>query len=65
MIVMTSNLGAAYLNDMGEGPVKKETRELVMGAIQVHFPPEFINRIDDIIIFVSLPFAQLLTCWLL
>ncbi|EIM83507.1 uncharacterized protein STEHIDRAFT_101770 [Stereum hirsutum FP-91666 SS1] len=54
VIVMTSNLGAAYLNDMGEGPVKKETRELVMGAIQVHFPPEFINRIDDIVIFRTL-----------
>ena len=53
VIVMTSNLGAAYLNDMGEGPVQAQTRELVMGAIQSHFPPEFINRIDDIIIFVS------------
>lgn len=63
VIVMTSNLGAAYLNDMGEGPVKKETRELVMGAIQVHFPPEFINRIDDIIIFVSLLLAQLTILW--
>lgn len=53
VIIMTSNLGAAYLNDMGEGPVKQETRTLVMGAIQAHFPPEFINRIDEIVIFVS------------
>jgi ATP-dependent Clp protease ATP-binding subunit ClpA len=53
VIVMTSNLGAAYLNDMGEGPVRPQTRELVMGAIRAHFPPEFINRIDEIIIFVS------------
>jgi len=54
IIIMTSNLGAAYLNDLQEGaPVKNETRTLVMGAIQTHFPPEFINRIDDIIIFVS------------
>jgi len=54
IIIMTSNLGAAYLNDLQEGaPVKTETRTLVMGAIQAHFPPEFINRIDDIIIFVS------------
>ena len=52
VIVMTSNLGAAYLNDIGEGPVRPRTRELVMGAIQSHFPPEFINRIDEIIIFV-------------
>ena len=53
VIVMTSNLGAAYLNAMGEGPVRPRTRELVMGAIRAHFPPEFINRVDDIIIFVS------------
>ncbi|KAG6857559.1 hypothetical protein H0H87_000158 [Tephrocybe sp. NHM501043] len=51
VIIMTSNLGAAYLNDMGEGPVRPETKSLVMGAIQSHFPPEFVNRIDEIIIF--------------
>lgn len=52
IIIMTSNLGAAYLNDLEEGAsVKAETRTLVMGAIQTHFPPEFINRIDDVIIF--------------
>lgn len=50
---MTSNLGAAYLSDMGEGPVKSQTKDLVMGTIRGHFPPEFINRIDEIIIFVS------------
>ncbi|THH11116.1 hypothetical protein EW145_g863 [Phellinidium pouzarii] len=54
VIIMTSNLGAAYLNDMGDGPVKPATRTLVMGAIQGHFPPEFINRIDEVVIFRSL-----------
>ena len=49
VIIMTSNLGAAYLNDTGEGPVRPETRQLVMGAIQGHFPPEFITRIGEII----------------
>ena len=53
VIIMTSNLGAAFLNDMGEGAVKPQTRQLVMGAIQSHFPPEFINRLDEIVIFVS------------
>lgn len=53
VIMMTSNLGAAYLNEMPEGAVSPQTRSLVMGAIQTHFPPEFINRIDDIVIFVS------------
>ncbi|TFK41163.1 P-loop containing nucleoside triphosphate hydrolase protein [Crucibulum laeve] len=60
VIIMTSNLGAAYLNDMGEGPVKSETRVLVMGAIQAHFPPEFVNRIDDIIIFRALSHKDML-----
>ncbi|KAJ7706189.1 P-loop containing nucleoside triphosphate hydrolase protein [Mycena rosella] len=54
VIIMTSNLGAAYLNDMGEGPVNPQTRALVMGAIQVHFPPEFLNRIDEVVIFRTL-----------
>jgi ATP-dependent Clp protease ATP-binding subunit ClpB len=50
---MTSNLGAAYLNEVPEGPILPVTRQLVMGAIETHFPPEFRNRIDEIIIFVS------------
>ncbi|KAI1797900.1 P-loop containing nucleoside triphosphate hydrolase protein [Ganoderma leucocontextum] len=54
VIIMTSNLGAAFLNDMGEGPVKSATRDLVMGAIRNHFPPEFINRIDEIVIYRTL-----------
>ncbi|KAI0094884.1 P-loop containing nucleoside triphosphate hydrolase protein [Irpex rosettiformis] len=54
VIVMTSNLGAAYLNDMGEGPVNPAAKSLVMGSIQGHFPPEFINRIDEIVIFRTL-----------
>ncbi|KAF5390334.1 hypothetical protein D9757_002943 [Collybiopsis confluens] len=54
VIIMTSNLGAVYLNDMGDGPVKAETRQLVLGAIQAHFPPEFVNRIDELIVFRSL-----------
>ncbi|KAG1757568.1 P-loop containing nucleoside triphosphate hydrolase protein [Suillus lakei] len=54
VIIMTSNLGAAYLNDVGQGPVTPQTKQLVMGAIAGHFPPEFINRIDEIVIFRSL-----------
>ncbi|KAJ7786301.1 P-loop containing nucleoside triphosphate hydrolase protein [Mycena metata] len=54
VIIMTSNLGATYLNEMGEGPVTPETKALVTGAIQHHFPPEFINRIDSVVIFHTL-----------
>ncbi|KAH7910949.1 P-loop containing nucleoside triphosphate hydrolase protein [Hygrophoropsis aurantiaca] len=60
VIIMTSNLGAVYLHDMGPGPVTTQTREMVMGAIQGHFPPEFINRIDEIIIFRTLSKANVL-----
>lgn len=53
IIVMTSNLGSSYLNDLPENSTKvpPETRELVQGAIRAALPPEFINRIDSIVIF--------------
>jgi len=52
VIIMTSNLGAAYLNEVQEGQLaSKPVKEAVMGAIRSHFVPEFINRIDSIIIF--------------
>lgn len=54
VIIMTSNLGAAYLHDMPQGPVQPQTKALVMGAITSHFPPEFVNRIDEIIVFRAL-----------
>ncbi|KAK4702684.1 ATP-dependent Clp protease ATP-binding subunit ClpB, partial [Phenoliferia sp. Uapishka_3] len=55
VIVMTSNLGSAYLNDLpDEHAIPKATQELVHGAIRAHLPPEFINRIDSIIIYNKL-----------
>ncbi|KIM66202.1 hypothetical protein SCLCIDRAFT_1211432 [Scleroderma citrinum Foug A] len=54
VIIMTSNLGAVFVNAMSEGAVDSNTRQSVMGAIQAHFPPEFVNRIDEIIIFRTL-----------
>jgi ATP-dependent Clp protease ATP-binding subunit ClpA len=60
VIIMTSNLGAAYLNELGDGRVSQETRQFVMNSIQEHFPPEFINRIDEIIIFRSLSMNHIL-----
>jgi ATP-dependent Clp protease ATP-binding subunit ClpA len=55
IIMMTSNTGSAFLNDNPkEGPVDPAVREKVMGAIQATFPPEFLNRIDEIILYRSL-----------
>ncbi|KZW02267.1 hypothetical protein EXIGLDRAFT_735744 [Exidia glandulosa HHB12029] len=52
VIIMTSNLGAAYLNEnAADGPVPPAVKQNVLGTIQAHFPPEFVNRIDEIIVF--------------
>ncbi|CAK9782600.1 putative heat shock protein [Cutaneotrichosporon oleaginosum] len=60
IIMMTSNTGSAYLNENpSEGAVPKATRDKVMGAIQATFPPEFINRIDEIIMYRSLSRADM------
>ena len=50
---MTSSLGAEHLMKMGEGQVKSPTRDLVMRSIRGHFSPDFVNRIDCTVIFVS------------
>ena len=55
IIMMTSNVGSVYLNENpSEGAVQPDIRQKVMGAISATFPPEFINRIDDIILYRSL-----------
>lgn len=53
IVVMTSNLGAEYLVRPGvkEGRVDHNTRELVMGALRNYFLPEFLNRINSVVIF--------------
>ena len=60
IIMMTSNVGSAYLNDNpSEGAVQPDVRAKVMNAISATFPPEFINRIDDIILYRSLSRADI------
>jgi len=54
IIIMTSNLGSAFINDSTEEELTPQVRELVQGAISAHFPPEFINRIDSIVTFRKL-----------
>jgi len=53
VIIMTSNIGSRYIQDMGENDHDRMT-EMVTEALQAHFRPEFLNRIDDVIIFNSL-----------
>ncbi|ORY73419.1 P-loop containing nucleoside triphosphate hydrolase protein [Leucosporidium creatinivorum] len=53
VIIMTSNLGAAFLNELPDdgSAIPPATKELVNGAIRAHLPPEFINRLDSIVIY--------------
>ena len=51
IIIMTSNLGSEFLTQMGENDDTASVRELVMERVRSHFRPEFLNRIDDIILF--------------
>ncbi len=48
VIILTSNLGARYLT---EPVLSDETRAKVMAEVRAHFRPEFLNRLDDIVIF--------------
>ena len=51
LIIMTSNIGAEYLVNQPEGQGTGAVREQVMNMVRAHFRPEFLNRIDEIILF--------------
>ncbi|MEM7065190.1 MAG: ATP-dependent chaperone ClpB [Cyanobacteria bacterium P01_B01_bin.77] len=52
VIVMTSNIGSDHILDVsGDESQFKEMQERVLGALRGHFRPEFLNRVDDLIIF--------------
>ena len=51
LLIMTSNLGSEYLVAQTEGQDTDEVRDEVMGVVRHHFRPEFLNRIDEIILF--------------
>ena len=53
IIIMTSNIGSSYLLEAGEN-INDEAKELVMNEMKMRFKPEFLNRVDDIIMFKPL-----------
>ena len=53
IIIMTSNIGSSYLLQ-DEGDITEETKDLVMSEMKRRFKPEFLNRVDDIIMFKAL-----------
>ncbi|HEX9758340.1 MAG TPA: ATP-dependent chaperone ClpB [Nitrospiria bacterium] len=58
VVIMTSNLGSQHIQELG-GKEEKKMESLVMGALREQFRPEFLNRVDDIIIFHGLSMEQL------
>jgi ATP-dependent Clp protease ATP-binding subunit ClpB len=59
LIVMTSNLGAEYLVNQPEGQDTDVVRGEVMGMVRAHFRPEFLNRVDEIILFHRLQRSEM------
>ncbi|HZD96311.1 MAG TPA: AAA family ATPase, partial [Candidatus Sulfotelmatobacter sp.] len=61
VIIMTSNIGASYLQAEGVSSPEAfaEATDHVMGALRQHFRPEFLNRVDDVIVFKPLGEEQL------
>ena len=51
LIVMTSNLGSEYLVNLGEGEDVDQVRDEVMAVVRASFRPEFLNRVDEVILF--------------
>ncbi|WP_191061377.1 ATP-dependent chaperone ClpB [Geminicoccus harenae] len=59
IIVLTSNLGSEYLAALPEGASAEDAREQVMAVVRASFRPEFLNRLDEIILFNRLGRAQM------
>jgi ATP-dependent Clp protease ATP-binding subunit ClpB len=61
VVIMTSNIGSHYLFDgvTPDGEIKPDVRERVLAELRGHFRPEFLNRVDDIVLFTPLSMPQI------
>jgi ATP-dependent Clp protease ATP-binding subunit ClpB len=59
LIIMTSNLGSEFLVNQPEGEDTSAVREQVMAMVRAHFRPEFLNRVDEIILFHRLQRSEM------
>jgi ATP-dependent Clp protease ATP-binding subunit ClpB len=59
LIIMTSNLGSEFLVNQPEGEDTSAVREQVMDMVRAHFRPEFLNRVDEIILFHRLQKSEM------
>ena len=61
VLIMTSNIGSEYLlegvSDSGE--IKPDARDLVIGELERRFRPEFLNRLDDVVLFKALTLSEI------
>ena len=54
VLVMTSNLGSEAIQNMADSADQERLRSIVLGVVSQHFRPEFINRVDDMVVFHAL-----------
>jgi ATP-dependent Clp protease ATP-binding subunit ClpB len=61
VIIMTSNIGSQHLFDgvTSDGEIKPDARDAVLAELRHHFRPEFLNRVDDIVLFTPLALPQI------
>jgi ATP-dependent Clp protease ATP-binding subunit ClpB len=61
VVIMTSNIGSVYLLDgvTDNGEIAEDARDRVMAELRDHFRPEFLNRVDDIVMFKPLTLEEL------
>jgi ATP-dependent Clp protease ATP-binding subunit ClpB len=61
VVIMTSNIGSQFLLDgvTPDGQLKPDARDLVMAELRAHFRPEFLNRVDDTVLFTPLNPAEI------
>ena len=58
VVIMTSNIGSQWIMDLGEKDYE-EMRRRVLDAVRAHFKPEFLNRIDELVIFHGLGLKEI------
>jgi ATP-dependent Clp protease ATP-binding subunit ClpB len=61
VVIMTSNIGSLYLLDgiTPDGEISEEARTLVFGELSSHFRPEFLNRVEEVVLFKPLTLAEI------
>ncbi|MEU9836391.1 ATP-dependent chaperone ClpB [Streptosporangium sp. NPDC048047] len=61
VLIMTSNIGSMHLLEgvTPQGEIKQDVKERVMGELRGHFRPEFLNRVDDIVVFKPLTMEEI------